>query len=93
MNISEYDFIIAGAGSAGCILADRLSESGDYSVLLIEAGGKNRLPWIKLPIGFAKTYYHPTIICISPKKSQIWQGEKCMRHGVKVKVALALSMQ
>jgi len=60
MSISEYDFIITGAGSAGCILADRLSESGDYSVLLIEAGGKNRLPWIKLPIGFAKTYYHPT---------------------------------
>lgn len=56
----QFDYIIVGAGSAGCILADRLSESGKYSVLLLEAGGKDSLPWIKLPIGFAKTYYHPT---------------------------------
>lgn len=57
--VMEYDFIIVGAGSAGCILANRLSESGHYSVLLIEAGGKDISPWIKVPVGFAKTYYHP----------------------------------
>ena len=55
----EYDFIIVGAGSAGCIVADRLSESGKYSVLIIEAGGKDHSPWIKVPIGFSKTFYHP----------------------------------
>ena len=53
----EYDYIIVGAGSAGCILASRLSESGRYTVLLLEAGGKDSSFWFKIPVGFAKTYY------------------------------------
>ncbi|CAM2168794.1 Oxygen-dependent choline dehydrogenase [Paraburkholderia sacchari] len=53
----NYDYIIVGAGSAGCILAERLSASGRYSVLLLEAGGSDDSFWFKIPIGFAKLYY------------------------------------
>ena len=55
-----YDYIIAGAGAAGCILANRLSASGKYTVLLLEAGGKDSSLWFKIPVGFAKMYYNPT---------------------------------
>ncbi|MFJ3487622.1 GMC family oxidoreductase [Pseudomonas sp. NPDC090202] len=55
-----YDYIIAGAGAAGCVLANRLSASGQYSVLLLEAGGKDSSLWFKIPVGFAKMYYNPT---------------------------------
>lgn len=56
-----YDYIIVGAGSAGCVLADRLSASGRHKVLLIEAGGKGLSPWITLPLGYGKTFFHPTL--------------------------------
>lgn len=55
----EYDYIIVGAGSAGCILAERLSASGEFTVLLLEAGGTDHHPWFKIPMGYGKLYYHP----------------------------------
>ena len=58
MNI--FDFVIVGAGSAGCVLANRLSKSGKYSVCLLEAGPSDRYGWIHLPIGYAKTMFHKT---------------------------------
>lgn len=59
VNLSEptTDYIIVGAGSAGCVLANRLSENGKHHVTLLEAGGSDRRFWIKVPIGYGKTYF------------------------------------
>ena len=51
---ARFDFIIVGGGTAGCILAERLTRSGRSKVLLVEAGGEARSPWIKVPAGFYK---------------------------------------
>lgn len=53
-----YDYIIVGAGSAGCTLADRLTEDGDATVLLLEAGGSDRDPLITVPLGWGKILFN-----------------------------------
>jgi choline dehydrogenase len=57
----EFDYVIVGAGSAGCVLANRLSADGTNSVLLLEAGPKDTNPWIHVPLGYGKLFKEKTV--------------------------------
>jgi choline dehydrogenase-like flavoprotein len=61
MGGEAFDYVIVGAGSAGCVMANRLSEDPAVSVALVEAGGRDRNPWIHIPAGYYRNFSNPTV--------------------------------
>jgi choline dehydrogenase len=74
VRMDTFDYVIVGAGSAGCVLASRLSEDPNVTVAVLEAGPRDWHPYIHIPAGFIKTFYNPRINwCYSMEPSE-WTG-------------------
>ena len=61
MDSAEFDYVIVGAGSAGSVLAERLTADGRHRVLVLEAGGTDRRFYVQLPLGYGKLFYDPAV--------------------------------
>jgi choline dehydrogenase len=59
--MQSYDFIVVGSGSAGSVVAERLSAGGRFSVLVLEAGGSDRRFYVQMPLGYGKTFFDPAV--------------------------------
>jgi choline dehydrogenase len=72
--VETFDYVIVGAGSAGSVLANRLSEDGTASVLVLEAGPRDWHPFIHIPAGFIKTYHDPRVNWLYTMEPSQWTG-------------------
>ncbi len=74
---TEFDYVVVGAGPAGCVLANRLSASGKYSVAVIEAGPRDKNFWMTMPIGVGKLWQDPRFVWM------YWTGKENALTGQK----------
>jgi choline dehydrogenase len=72
--LDSYDYVIVGAGSAGSVLANRLSEDGNTTVLVLEAGPRDWHPWIHIPAGFMKTFHDARVNWLYQMEPGAWTG-------------------
>ncbi|MDB5741849.1 MAG: glucose-methanol-choline oxidoreductase [Polaromonas sp.] len=78
MLLKEVDYIVIGAGSAGCVVANRLSADPNQSVLVLEAGKTDRNIWIHVPIGYGKTFFNSTVNWMFHTEPEPGLGGRCI---------------